>query len=138
MRVPVFVISPVIINILIGFKEVPQVHCYWLQVNHIKVFLLSFFCVSLGVEEALIQKHHQLWLIVVPGGTKAHWVHPSQFFLLAASKSSQDSRTKGNECPFGSSLAIVIGYKEIISIESSQWEISPIGFIPRNFSYWKK
>ena len=37
-----FLISPVVINTLIGFKVVPQVHCDWLQVNHINVFLLSF------------------------------------------------------------------------------------------------
>ena len=41
-RVPVFVISPVVINILIGFRAVPQVHCDQIQVNHLKLFLLSF------------------------------------------------------------------------------------------------
>ena len=41
-RVPVVVISPVGINKIIGFKAVPQVHCNWLQVNHIKIFFLIF------------------------------------------------------------------------------------------------
>ena len=37
-----FFISPSVVNIFIGFKSVPQVYYYWLQVNHLKVFL-SFF-----------------------------------------------------------------------------------------------
>ena len=41
-RVPVFVISPVIINTLIGFKAFPQVYFDWPQVNRIKVLLLIF------------------------------------------------------------------------------------------------
>ena len=41
-RVPVFVISHVVVNTLIVFKVVPQVYCDWRQVNHIKVFLVSF------------------------------------------------------------------------------------------------
>ena len=40
--VTVLVISPVVINALIGFREVPKVHCDWLQVNHLKVLVLSF------------------------------------------------------------------------------------------------
>ena len=42
VRVPVFVISPVVVNTLIGFESVPQVHCDWFQVNHFKVFLSIF------------------------------------------------------------------------------------------------
>ena len=42
VRVPVFVISPVIINTLICFKSVTQDHCFWFQVNHLEVFLLSY------------------------------------------------------------------------------------------------
>ena len=37
-----FLISPTVINALIFLKSVPQFHCDWLQVNHLKVFLLSF------------------------------------------------------------------------------------------------
>ena len=44
-----FFIAPVEINILIGFKVVPQVSFDWLQVNLLKLLLLSFvqcFCRS--------------------------------------------------------------------------------------------
>ena len=53
-------------NVFCGF--IPY-NFYWLRVNNIKIF--------------------------GPRGTKYHWVHPLQFSLLAASKSSQDSRMRG-------------------------------------------
>ena len=54
----VSVILPVVMNTLIGFNAVSQVHCDLTQVNHLKVFLLSFVkCIS-GVEEVFIYKYH--------------------------------------------------------------------------------
>ena len=48
--VPVFVILPVIINIFIGLKAVPQYNCDWIQINHLKVLLLIFVkCISSSV-----------------------------------------------------------------------------------------
>ena len=41
-----FVISSVVINTLIGFRSVTQVHCDCLQDNNLKVLLLIFVEVS--------------------------------------------------------------------------------------------
>ena len=72
-RVTIFEISPVVINILTGFKSITPSSSCWV--------LLSLFSV---VEEVLIYKHNQWRLRVGPRGTKAHWVNPWQIFLLAA------------------------------------------------------
>ena len=68
-RVPVFVISPVVINILIGFKSI------------ISMFSCSvLFNVFSVMEEELIYKHHQWWLRVIARGNNAHWVNHLNFY----------------------------------------------------------
>ena len=52
----VFVISPVVINKLIGSKAVPQVHCDLIQATHIMFLLLIFVYCILRLEEAWIYK----------------------------------------------------------------------------------
>ena len=73
----------------------------WLQVNHLKILLLSFFSLFSWGEEELIYKHHQWWLIVAPRGAKAHFFYTLQFFLMAARKSSLESRPMGHYGPLG-------------------------------------
>ena len=42
-RLMVIVVSPVVTNKFISFKAVTEIHFDWLQFNHLKVLLLSFF-----------------------------------------------------------------------------------------------
>ena len=106
---------------------------YWIQVNHVKVFLLSFFS---GVEEAMIYKHHQWWLLVVPRVTKDHWFNPSHFSYLPQEIRCIRVVPRDNKAHLVHPLQFFTGYKAIISRDSYQGSLRPIGLIPQNKSCW--
>ena len=110
--------------IFTGFKSIISRFSCWV--------LLSVFS---GFGEALIYKHYQWWLRFGPGGTKSHWVNPLQFFLLAAKKNLKRVVPRGIKSCWVHPLHFFSGFKEIISIESSQGELRLVGLIPVNF-YW--
>ena len=71
---------------------------------------------------------------VVPSGTKAHWVNPYQFILAFWKEIISWESAQGSLSPIGLITShFFTCYKAIISKESDQGALRPIGLIPSIF-----